>query len=847
MRIYDAQVNHLTNPLGFAMDGTVFNWKAADAKGKKQQAARVVVSSDEAMTKVLTDTGWQEDAQSLGWRVDVALKPRTRYWWQVSVRDDAGDEGVSAPQWFETGKMDEPWEGKWIGCDDGESRHPIFSKAFPIEGEVASARLYISGLGLYEAFIGADGGETERVGDEYLTPYCNDYDKWVQCQTYDVTNVLKHGEENALIEVMLGNGWYKGRYGWQRLGDAGFYGDSWKLIAELRISYKDGGESVIGTDGSWRVRRSNITFSNIYDGEHRDDTLSEVADENVALCAPPAGALCDRHSLPVKIQKTLNPVSLIRTPAGESVFDIGQEITGIFELKVDLPRGCKVRIQTGEILQGGNFYNANLRTAKSEYLYTSGGSPAVIKPHFTFYGFRYVKVEGIENLKTDDFAAFALWSDFADKGTVSTGHPLVNKFIQNVRWGLRDNFVDVPTDCPQRDERMGWTGDAQVFTNTACYLVDTYAFYSKFLYDMSREQEDLDGGVPIVVPSAGYSGVASVWSDAACIMPWNIYTFYGDASILEKQYSSMKSWVDYVRRLDGDDHAWRKHFHFGDWLALDNPAGGAEQMLGGTDEGFIASVYFAASAQILSKAAKVLGKDGDAAEYERLAKEQFDDVRREYCTATGRPAINTQAALILTLKYHLSDNAALVKAMLKKLFEYTGMKLRTGFVGTPLLCNVLTENGMEDIAYALLMNEDYPGWLHEVKLGATTVWERWNSLLDDGTISGINMNSMNHYSYGSVLEWIFRYVAGLNFTEDVPGCRRAVIRPLVSRALYCVDARYDSPAGLWRVSWQTTDFGCVTLRVTVPFGCTACLTLPGADKEVKELETGEYKYTTFDI
>lgn len=415
---------------------------------------------------------------------------------------------------------------------------------------------------------------------------------------------------------------------------------------------------------------------------------------------------------------------------------------------------------------------------------------------------------------------------------MKTGHALVNRFIQNVQWGQKSNFVDVPTDCPQRDERMGWTGDAQVFSATATYLSDTYAFYAKYLYDMAKEQSALDGKVPDVVPSCGVESTACVWGDAACIIPWNLYLFYGDKSILEDQFESMKSWVDYIRKVDGEaPHNWRYVFHYGDWLALDHPAGGAEQVMGDTDEEFIANLYYAVSAGLVANAAHVLGKEAEETEYRALSDEQFAVVKNEYYSATGRCCIKTQTALILTLKYHLSENVELTRKQLQKLFERSNGKLRTGFVGTPLLNNVLTENGFEELAYELLLNEDYPGWLHEVKLGATTVWERWNSLLDDGTISGISMNSMNHYAYGSVLEWMFRHVAGINTVDEAPGLRRVAFMPLLNRTLRKVSASYDSPAGLYKSSWEMTDSSHVTLSVTVPFGCSATLQLPLARPE----------------
>ena len=859
MQIYDCKVNHLTNPLGFRMTRTIFSWKVKDAVGKQQAEARIQVAADAEMTQILNDTGWSEKLDSLASQVEVNLKPVTRYYWRVSVKSDASvkndagematEEASGQVQWFETGKREQPWIGKWITCNNKESRHPIFEKEIHLtekrrifaneaDGKIAvreveKARLYICGLGLYEAYYNG-----KRIGDEYLTPYSNDYSQWVQYQTYDVTELIK--EETGMqrdssdkkLSIILGNGWYKGRFGFSEEGKNGYWGKEWKLIAELQLFYKDGTSEVIGTDDSWTVKRSNIIFSNLYDGEYQDDTLEPMQEEQAVLCDAPEGILSDRMSLPVKMSENFKPVELIHTPAGEEVFDLGQEFAGIFTLRVQEAKGTKIRIQTGEVLQNENFYNGNLRSAKSEYIYISDGKEHLLMPHFTYFGYRYVKVEGVQNLKKEDFTGIALYSEMKETGQLETGNLLVNRLVENARWGLKSNFIDVPTDCPQRDERLGWTGDAQVFSPTAIYLKDTYAFYAKYLYDMGKEQSHRGGKVVDVIPSPGVDSTACVWGDAACIMPWNLYLFYGDKSILEDQFESMKSWVDYVRKVDGDNHGWRYVFHYGDWLALDNPNPGLETVMGGTDEEFIANLYYAVSAGLVAKAADVLGKKVEQKEYQKLSEEQFDVVKKEYYSQTGRCCIKTQTALLLTLKYKLSDNEELVKKQLCKLYEENNGKLKTGFVGTPLMCNILSDYGMEDIAYDLLLNEEYPGWLYEVKLGATTVWERWNSLLPDGTISGISMNSMNHYSYGSIVEWMFRHGAGINTMDNVPGFRKISMVPTPNLKLGFMNASYDSSCGTYKCGWKLVSEDEIQITAEVPFGGQAELILPYAPREI---------------
>ena len=832
MKIYDMKVNHLTNPVGYRMDRTVFSWKVEEAAGTVQTAARIVVARDASMDKVEADTGFSEDTDSLGTPVVLSLKPRTRYYWTVTVRTNAGEEAKGEVQWFETGKRDEAWQAQWITCDNENPRHPVFEKKISPKKKVEKARLYICGLGLYEAmFCG------KRIGNEYFTPYCNDYNEWVQYQTFDLTEVMQE-EGKGTLSVFLGNGWYKGRFGFDGKDEGGFYGKEWKLLAELHLEYEDGETETIGTDPSWKVRRSRITFSNIYDGEHRDDTLPDLPAEQAVLTAAPAGELTERMSIPVTEHERFTPAELIHTPAGEAVLDMGQEFTGIFELKVREPRGTQIHIQTGEILQNGNFYNGNLRTARSEYCFVTDGTETVLKPYFTFYGYRYVKIEGIPDLKKEDFTGIALYSDLEFTGELTTGHELINRLVSNVRWGMKGNFLDVPTDCPQRDERMGWTADTQVFVPTAAYLADTYAFYRKYLYDMKKEQAVRGGRVPDVVPAFAVEDCSSVWGDAACIIPWTLYRIYGDVSILEDQYESMKAWVDYIRSVDGDDHRWRRQFHFGDWLALDNRFGAADAVLGGTDEGFIADVYYAASAEMVAKA-EVLGKTEDAGEYSSLSHAQFDVVKAEYFSATGRCCIDTQTAHLLTLKYHLSSDEERSRRNLRELFRKNKERLETGFVGTPLLGNVLTDNGFSDLVWRLVLNEEYPGWLHEVLLGATTVWERWNSVGDDGVISPTGMNSLNHYAYGSILEWLFRHGAGLDFDGETPGCRHAVMKPAMNWKVKSMSAVYDSPAGKYAFSWKILDEHHVKILAEVPFGCRADLILPaGHVSEGKLAEKG---------
>ncbi len=824
MIIRKAQVNHMTNPLGFMMARPVFHWVTEAEKGTREEAARIVVKKGE---EVLCDTGFAA-LSSLGTPIDLQLEPRTRYSWCVAVKTDAGEEAVSEAQFFETGKMDEAWAGKWIHSDSQEkdkARHPVFSKKFEVKEGIASARLYISGLGMFDACLNG-----QRIGNEYLTPYCNNYNAWVQTITFDVTYGLKAGENE--LKAALGNGWYNGRFGFTPTEDP-YYGTEMKLIAELRIQYQDGTEQIIGTDESWDVTRSNVTFSNIYDGEHRDDTLPAVPAEKAALTEAPKGKLSDRLSIPVVIREELPAAELITSPKGEKIFDIGQNLAGSFRLHIHgVKAGEMVHIQVGEVLQEGCFYRDNLRTAKAEYIYVSDGSDRILQPEFTFYGYRYAKVEGIPEIAKEDFTALVMYSDMEEIGALVTGHAKINRLILNAEWGKRGNFIDVPTDCPQRDERMGWTGDAEVFSPTAMLQSDAYAFYSKYLHDMGTEQDEHEGGVPDVIPAFGvYNGGTCAWGDATTIIPWNMYLYTGDPEILRLHYQGMKSWVDFMKREDDKDHAYMKKFHYGDWLALDGD-GGIDSVKGGTSDEYCAMSYYLYSTRIVAKTAKLLGKEEDAAYYEKLAGEILTFINNEFFSPLGRATIDTQTGYLLALRHGLGSRPDRNAENLVLKLKRNGGKLQTGFIGTPLLAETLTTIGQEDMAYDLLFNEEFPGWLYEVNLGATTIWERWNSMLEDGSVSSTGMNSFNHYSYGAIVSWIYERAAGLRRDPEVPGYKKVIFAPIPYKKLGYADLCYDSPAGKWESHWKVLDDTHLELSLTVPFGCTADVVLPYAPEEI---------------
>lgn len=828
MKIIQMKVNHIKNPLGFHMDKPVFSYKVTGAEGKKQTKARICIYQAEDMEEPVFDSGIQENIDSIAYEVPIELQPCTRYYWNVTVyTNKPGESAISETAWFETGKMKKPWEGKWVYSDLNTGNHPIYYKKFAIEANnkgVKTARLYICGLGLYEAYI-----NDIKVSDECLTPYCNSYEHWLQYQTYDVTKLLKGKQEN-LIEVVVGDGWYKGRFGLP--AKECNYGDTRLLIGELHITYLDGNIEIIGTNDLWKVRKSKITYSSIYDGEAFDETFVDDTTYPVYLYAKEMPELMERFSPAVRVKEEVVPTRLLQSPKGEMIIDMGQIITGWFTLKADEPAGAQITLSLFEILQDGCYYRDNLRTAKQEYTYISDGKEKVVRPHFTYYGYRYVKIEGISDLKLEDFKGLVLHSDLQQTGSLTTGNVLINRLILNAQWSQKCNFVDVPTDCPQRDERLGWTGDAQVFSPTACYHMDCYSFYQKYLHDMYEEQKANQGIVPNYVPAVGEQKCSSVWGDAATIIPWNLYLFYGDKKILEDQFESMKAWVDYITKENGDNWEWRTHYHWGDWLALDNDS--VNGYMGKTDTGYIATVYYFHSATLVAKAAKVIGKALEAEKYEELAADILKEIQEEYFTKHGRLSIDTQTGYVLALYYNLAPDHERLYKELRYRFMLDGDKLKTGFVGTPLLCNTLSENGMNDLAYSLVLEEGYPGWLYAVKMGATTIWERWNSVMPDGKMNPSGMNSLNHYSNGSIVEWIYRHVAGINPIEECPGFRIVKLSPKPDYRLGCAEALLDSPIGVYRSKWEVKTDGKLALEFVVPFGGTAYLTLPFAPDSLKD-------------
>ena len=842
MKITRMKVCGLENPMGFGLRKVKISWNVEDFTGKYQENAVIQVAYD---PEFKTIAGCVEGKNLTQFCQEVAMKlsPRTCYYCRIFVTADNGEEAVSDIFTFETGKMDEPWQAKWICTSKEDTYHPIFFTDFKAGTSVTKARIYICGLGGYEAYMNG-----KKIGDEYLAPFYNDYDREVQYQTYDVKELL--GENNR-IEIYTGNGWYKGHFG---LGyQENIYGDHMAAIAEIHVDYGDGTHQVITTDGTWKYKGSDVESSGIYDAETLNRLLWESGNnEEKAVCLEEelypevSHHLADRFSAPVRVCETLTVKEVITTPAGETVLDFGQNFAGYVAFKSHLPKGARVELSYGEVLQQGNFYNENYRQAVIPFVYISDGREETVRPHFTFFGGRYVRVAGWPAevaLCPEDFTGCVVHTDLERTGFLETSDASVNQLISNCLWGQRSNFLDVPTDCPQRNERLGWTGDAQVFAPTASYNMDTRAFYDKYMHDLRVAQEILGGSIPHYAPMAGsLDGGSSVWGDSATFIPTTMYEYYGDKEMLETYYPLMKDWVDWITRQDverGQKYQFDFAFTFGDWLALD---GMTEQSFkGSTDDAYVSTCYYYASTRKVAQAARILGKEEDARYYEDLADHIRQAILDEYFTKTGRLAIDSQTAYMVALNFGIwTDKERLIDG-LKKRLDKDAHKIKGGFVGATMMCRVLAENGLEDEAWFMLFNHDFPGWLHCVDLGATTIWERWNSLLDDGSISGTGMNSLNHYSYGSVLEYIYRDIAGI--APAAPGFAKAVLAPQISWQTSYMKASYKSASGTWVSNWKIEEDGKVTVHMEVPFNCTAKVILPGYDGDAFELEAGSFDKT----
>jgi alpha-L-rhamnosidase len=850
--VRDLRVEYRANPVDVGATAPRFSWKLeSPGRGIRQDSYAIEVAQDGEFGSLLWQSGRVQSQESHLLRYGGApLESSVRYFWRVKAWDNQEDESPwSETASFVTSLLEAgAWRAVFISAEGEDagasSAGTLLRKEFIVSGPLKSARLYASAKGLYRALLNG-----RPAGEAVLCPGWTEYQKRLLFQAYEVGDLLNPGPN--VLGLLAGPGWYKGDLaGW--IGKRNVFGKQAAVIAQLRLEYGDGRVEIIPTDSSWLGAPGPVRYSEIYHGETYDARLEQpgwdrpcgagftgtgwkpvfVESEDTSILRPQDGP-------PVKEQECLQPLSLFTSPRGERVIDFGQNISGWVRFKVQGKAGDRVKIRHAETLDGaGNFYTENLRSARQTIEYTlKGGGIESYSPFFTFQGFRYIAVDEYPGaLDIHNFEAVAVYSDMRPAGEFSCSHPKLNRFMANVRWSMKDNFVDIPTDCPQRDERLGWTGDAEIFCRAACYFMETAPFFKKWLRDLAAGQLP-DGQVPHVVPdvlknpaaSGGkitQSAGACAWADAAVIIPWTIYTYFGDREILEEQFPSMRKWVEYIHGVTQDGLLFNVGFHFGDWVALDAKEG---SYFGATPNDLTATAFYAYSTSLLAQSAAILGKAEDAALYKKLREDIGEAYRKEFFTPSGRLAARTQTAHILSLAFDLTPDVYKQRTVdtLAALIAEQQNHLSTGFVGTPFVCRVLADNGRLDLAYELLLKEDFPSWLYQVTKGATTVWEHWDGLKPDGTMWSPDMNSFNHYAYGAVSDWVFSAVGGLDTDRERPAFARSILRPCPGGGITWAETKYESAYGPVTLRWETGG-GQITVSAGIPPNAEAELTLPGA-------------------
>lgn len=835
--------------LGIASARPRLSWRLRDApSGWLQSAYEVEVRS--LRSRSLSVRVESAESVLVPWPFDPL---RSREQATIRVRTLGIDGTVSA--WsdelpLEAGLFEvADWTSRFVTptWDEDRSRPEpaaYLRRQFDIRGRVARARLYATALGVYEPYLNG-----VVVGDHVLAPGWTSYNHRLRYETFDVTALLRPGS-NALGAI-VGDGWYRGRLGFHG-GRRNIYGDRLALLAQLEIQYADGRMDVVGTDEAWRAATGPILATDLYDGETYDARLERHGwalpgydDEVWTLVATLERGpmtLVAPTGPPVRRIELLEPVSAARSPSGGTILDFGQNLVGRIEITARGESGRAITLRHAEVLEAGELCVRPLRTAAATDRYVlRGGGGETWEPRFTFHGFRYAEVSGWPgDVDPNAIRAVVCHSDLERTGWFECSDPLVNRLHENVVWSMRGNFVDVPTDCPQRDERLGWTGDIAVFAPTASFLYDCAGFLTSWLADLAADQRVAGGRVPSVVPDMlpprdpeallDWTAPTAGWGDAAIVVPWTLYQRFGDRQVLEDQYESMRSWVDLVAARAGPSRVWRDGFQWGDWL---DPAAPADRPdLGRTDPSLVATAHFARSAQLFADIASVLDRAEDGARYRTLAAEVRVAFADEYTKPDDTLTSDSPAAYALALEFALlrdEGQRAAAGRRLAELVEEDGYRIGTGFLGTPLVCDALCSVGEYEAAYRLLMQTECPSWLYPVTMGATTVWERWDSLLPDGTVNADWMTSFNHYAFGAVADWLHRSVAGLAAAE--PGYRTLHIRPRPGGGLTHASARHITPYGEAKSAWRIKD-GTFHLDITAPPNTRARVTLPGAHDEI---------------
>jgi len=820
------------------------SWQmVSDDRNCYQKAYQIQIAENERFNSILYDGGATESRVSAGISLTLKLQTAQRYFIRIKVQNSSGIWSEwSTPVSFLSGIINNEWQAKFISVetekDADNSKGTYLRQEIFLGKRIKSVFAYVTALGLYHFYING-----QRVGTDEMTPGWTSYHKHLMYQSYDVTELLKTGVN--VLGAHIGAGWYKGLMSFNHIRN--IYGKKTAFLAEVHVNYEDGSKAIFSTDENWQGDNSPVVFSEIYDGEIYDARLEQVGWnspgfngskwKNVQAVSCDKNILSPQYASKPGINDRLKPKQIFQTPKGETIIDFGQNMTGWIEFFVQGKEGDKVIIKCFEVLDvEGNAYFANLRAAKETIEYTCRGSGMeTYHPNFTYQGFQYAQIVSWPGTPLlENFKACTVHSVMEQTGTFECSNPDLNQLQHNILWGLKGNFLDIPMDCPQRDERLGWTGDAEIFSRTACYLMNTYAFYEKWLRDVAADQT-VEGGVPHVVPDVltGYSEndvllsqgthSAAAWADAAVILPWSMYLTFGDTGIIRQQYSSMKKWVDFMHLHVDDKGIWSYKLQFGDWVALDAKPG---DYFGATPNELVCSAYYAYSTLLFAKMAKAIERYADYEIYFIRYNEIVKNYRKNFFDAEGNLLVQTQTAHVISLYFNLVDEQYRTKIAenLVTLIQKENGHLVTGFVGTPYICHALSQNGYVKEAYDLLLKDDFPSWLYQVKCGATTIWEHWDGLKPDGTMWSAEMNSFNHYAYGAIGEWLYRTVAGIEIDEQKPGYKHIIFKPLFGGAISYVNAVYKSIYGDVRIYWRIKE-GEGFVKINVPVNTTATLYL----------------------
>ena len=847
LNVTKIKMDHQEAPVGLGRMPR-FSWQfTGDARGLLQTAYQMQIGKIEAMDAPLYDSRWVESGQSTHLRVDVPAEPMQAYYVRVRVQAAGETSPWSAPARFVVALTDPAtqWQAPFVSAEttqklQEESTVTCLRGIFAVKPGLVAAYACTTALGLYEFYLNG-----QKVGCQEMAPGWTSYRKHLTYQTNEVTDLLHEGENAA--GALVGAGWFKGEMGLTKARNN--YGSCTAFAMQLTLRYQDGTSQTVTTGPAWQGTASPITFSEIYHGESYDAALElpdwaqtgspqgtwwpvrQVAWSTATLRAQPGARVEEIDRLPAQ--------RVFKTPDGDTVVDFGQNMAGRIEVTASGKPGEVVELRCFETLDAkGNVYLDNLRDARATMRYTFARAETVTWcPRFTYMGFRYALVVHYPGTpQVQNFVAVTLHTRMSAAGGLHTSEPLLNQLVHNCLWGLKSNFLDVPTDCPQRDERLGWTGDAQIFCRTACYLMDAYSFYEKWLVDVAADQMP-DGGVPHVIPDIENSHTrnnplldnslygSSAWGDVAVILPWTLYQMYGDTEILTRQYDSMKAWIHFMQSHTQDGIFGFK-MQFGDWLALDAEPG---SLFGETPTALTCQAYYAFTTGLFVKIASVLGKTEDVAAYTTLYRQVVKNFQDAFFTPEGDLTAQTQTAHIVALYFGLTPETYLQRTIagLKRLLAENDGHLTTGFIGTPYFCLVLSQNGCVSQAYELLLKQDFPSWLYQVKMGATTIWEHWDGIRPDGTMWSAGMNSFNHYAYGAIAEWLFRAMVGIDVAKDGAGFSKALLYPRIGTALEFAEGWHDTEYGTIRLRWQKQD-GTILLTVTIPANTTATICLEGA-------------------